>query len=128
MTSNFKAKLLGSIALLSLSGVGALAQEAQEVKFTLLVASDLYEMAVDEERGGFARAAAVARDVKSNAENVIYAFPGDTISPSLTSRLTSSTALTPPKLMVRFLIEKNAIIDLLSLNPRGGTFSTSSLF
>ena len=85
MTSNFKAKLLGSIALLSLSGAGALAQEAQEVKFTLLVASDLYEMAVDEERGGFARAAAVARDVKANAENVIYAFPGDTISPSLFS-------------------------------------------
>ncbi len=85
MTSNFKATLLGSIALLSLSGANALAQEVQEIKFTLLVASDLYEMAVDEERGGFGRAAAVARDIKANNENVIYAFPGDTISPSLFS-------------------------------------------
>ncbi len=85
MKSDFKAALLGSVALFSLSGASALAQEAQEVKFTLLVASDLYEMAVDEERGGFSRAAAVARDVKANNENVIYVFPGDTISPSLFS-------------------------------------------
>ncbi len=85
MKSNLKAALLGSVAFFSLAGASSFAQDAQEIKFTLLVTSDIYEMAVDDERGGFSRAAAVARDEKANNENVIYFHAGDTLSPSLLS-------------------------------------------
>ncbi|MCB1518329.1 MAG: 5'-nucleotidase C-terminal domain-containing protein [Hyphomicrobiaceae bacterium] len=82
MTNKLKALLLGSVAFAS---VATTAARAEEVKLTLLLVSDLYEMAVDNARGGFSRAAAVARDERANDENVLYIHAGDAISPSLFS-------------------------------------------
>ncbi|MCB9994418.1 MAG: bifunctional metallophosphatase/5'-nucleotidase [Hyphomicrobiaceae bacterium] len=82
MTNKLKALLLGSVAFAS---VATTAVRAEEVKLTLLLVSDLYEMAVDKDRGGFSRAAAVARDERANDENVLYIHAGDAISPSLFS-------------------------------------------
>lgn len=78
----FKTALAGSTALLALTSAYAL---AEDVNITLLLTADIYEMGDGWERGGFSRAAAVARAEKANSDNVLYIHAGDTISPSLFS-------------------------------------------
>lgn len=77
-----KTALVGSTALLTLMSANAL---AEDVNITLLLVADIYEMGADWDRGGFSRAAAVARDEKAKGGNVLYIHAGDTISPSLFS-------------------------------------------
>lgn len=77
-----KAALAGSTALLTLASVNAI---AEEIDITLLLVADIYEMGADWERGGFSRAAAVARAEKEAGGHVLYIHAGDTISPSLFS-------------------------------------------
>lgn len=77
-----KTALVGSTALMALSSAQAL---AEDVDITLLLVADIYEMGADWDRGGFSRAAAVARAEKEAHENVLYFHAGDTISPSLFS-------------------------------------------
>lgn len=57
------------------------------VNATLLVFSDIYEMAGKNGRGGFARVAGVLAAERVRAKNVIVAHAGDTLSPSLMSGL-----------------------------------------
>lgn len=78
----FKAALAGSTALFALTSVAAI---AEEIDITLLLVADIYEMGADWERGGFSRAAAVARAEKAEGGHVLYIHAGDTISPSLFS-------------------------------------------
>lgn len=78
----FKAALAGSTALFALTSVNAI---AEEIDITLLLVADVYEMGADWERGGFSRAAAVARAEKADGGHVLYIHAGDTISPSLFS-------------------------------------------
>lgn len=54
---------------------------------TLVVFSDIYEMAEKDGRGGFARIAGALKAERARAKNVIVAHAGDTISPSLMSGL-----------------------------------------
>lgn len=58
---------------------------AETVNLTLLLVNDIYKMAGDKTRGGFARLATVARAEKAKGGNLIYVHAGDTISPSLMS-------------------------------------------
>jgi 2',3'-cyclic-nucleotide 2'-phosphodiesterase (5'-nucleotidase family) len=55
------------------------------VDLTLVVFSDIYEMAERDGRGGFARIAGALKAERAKAKNVIVAHAGDTLSPSLTS-------------------------------------------
>lgn len=77
-----KSTLLGATALLSLTSAQVL---AEDIDITLLLVADVYEMGVDWDRGGFSRAAAVARAEKAEGGHVLYMHAGDTISPSLFS-------------------------------------------
>lgn len=64
------------------------AQAAERtVNATLLVFSDIYEMAETNGRGGFARVAGVLSAERAKIKNVLVALAGDTISPSLMSSL-----------------------------------------
>lgn len=82
MKHMFKMALAGSTAVLALTSASAF---AEDVNITLLLVADIYEMGVDWDRGGFSRAAAVARAEKAAHDNVLYVHAGDTISPSLFS-------------------------------------------
>lgn len=82
MNIMLKSALLGATATFGLFNISAY---AEDVDITLLLVADIYEMGVDWERGGFSRAAAVARDEKADGGNVVYIHAGDTISPSLFS-------------------------------------------
>ncbi|WP_457796976.1 bifunctional metallophosphatase/5'-nucleotidase [Methylocystis sp. S23] len=55
------------------------------VNATLLVFSDIYEMAEKNGRGGFARVAGAVNAERKASKNVLVALAGDTISPSLMS-------------------------------------------
>ncbi|MEF3365490.1 bifunctional UDP-sugar hydrolase/5'-nucleotidase [Methylocystis sp. 9N] len=57
------------------------------VNLTLVVFSDIYEMAEKDGRGGFARIAGALKAERARAKNVLVAHAGDTISPSLMSGL-----------------------------------------
>jgi 2',3'-cyclic-nucleotide 2'-phosphodiesterase (5'-nucleotidase family) len=64
------------------------AQAAERiVNATLVVFSDIYEMAEKNGRGGFARVAGALNAERARARNVLVALAGDTISPSLMSSL-----------------------------------------
>lgn len=62
---------------------------AEEIDITLLLVSDIYTLESNEVRGGFSRAAAVARSEKFFNDNVLYIHAGHTISPSLMSGIDS---------------------------------------
>jgi len=85
MNKLFKSALLGPVMALGLAASPVMSQEAQEVKVTFLVAADIYEMAIDNIRGGFSRAAAVVRQERAKGGNLVYVWAGDAISPSLLS-------------------------------------------
>ncbi|VAW23198.1 5'-nucleotidase, partial [hydrothermal vent metagenome] len=82
MNKFFKSALLGPVMAL---GLAASPVMAQQVNVTFLVAADIYEMAVDNARGGFSRAAAVVRNERAKGGNLVYVWAGDAISPSLLS-------------------------------------------
>ncbi len=74
------------LALLLLLASSAHAAE-RTVDVTLLVFSDIYEMAEKDGRGGFARVAGAIAAERARSKNVIAALAGDTLSPSLMSSL-----------------------------------------
>lgn len=76
---------LAFLALLLLAAPAFAAE--RKVAATLLVFSDIYEMAEQNGRGGFARVAAVVAAERAKSRNTLVAFAGDTLSPSLLSSL-----------------------------------------
>lgn len=87
--------------VLALTGAVAAETDKERVEVTLLLVSDIYKMEGSGPRGGFARAAAVARAERADKKNILYIHAGDTISPSLMSSF-----------------DKGAhVIDLLMLEP-----------
>ena len=79
-------RLATSLAVLAAFTLGgAVAARAEQVSLTLLLVSDLYEMKADAPRGGFSRAAAVARAERAAHPNMLFIHAGDAISPSLFS-------------------------------------------
>ncbi|MCC3244302.1 bifunctional metallophosphatase/5'-nucleotidase [Methylocystis sp. WRRC1] len=77
--------LLGLLLLLIAALPAAAAPRV--VNVTLLVFSDIYEIAEKNGRGGFARVAGALAAERARAKNVIVAHAGDTLSPSLMSSL-----------------------------------------
>ncbi len=69
------------------SALPAAAQDGDLVDITLLLVSDIYDMDSSGERGGFSRAAAVARSEKFFNDNVLYVHAGDTLTPSIMSSI-----------------------------------------
>jgi 5'-nucleotidase / UDP-sugar diphosphatase len=64
------------------------AQAAERtVNATLVVFSDIYEMAEKNGRGGFARVAGILEAERAKTKNILVALAGDTISPSLMSSM-----------------------------------------
>lgn len=76
------------IALLALLLLAAPASAAERnVKATLLVFSDIYEMNEQNGRGGFARVAGAVAAERAKKGNTLVAFAGDALSPSMLSSL-----------------------------------------
>ncbi len=80
---------------------------AADVDVTFLLVSDIYKMASKKsKRGGFARAAAVAKAERAKGGNLVYAHAGDFISPSLLSgfdkgeHVVELTNMAPPDFVV----------------------------
>lgn len=63
------------------------AAQADDIEITMLLASDINRLEPDDGRGGFAKAAAVARAERAIHDNFLYLFAGDTLSPSLMSSI-----------------------------------------
>ncbi|WP_029042544.1 bifunctional metallophosphatase/5'-nucleotidase [Cucumibacter marinus] len=83
MSLGIKALAAGATILASVGFAPAV--WAEEVDIDLLLVADVYVMKVDDARGGFSRAAAVAREMRAEGGNMLYIHAGDTISPSLFS-------------------------------------------
>ncbi|MBF2761035.1 MAG: 5'-nucleotidase C-terminal domain-containing protein [Ectothiorhodospiraceae bacterium AqS1] len=79
---NLKTGFIVSLVALALSIPSA---HAKEVDITLLLISDIYRMESEDDRGGFSKAAAVARSERKTKDHLLYIHAGDTISPSLMS-------------------------------------------
>lgn len=80
--------LVLAILAAGLGGQCAVAQDGPRTgNVTLMVFSDIYEMAGVEGRGGFARVAKAIKDERARNACVIVAHAGDTLSPSLMSGL-----------------------------------------
>lgn len=77
-----KSALVSTTAFTALMSAHAL---AEDVDITFLLVADIYEMGDGWDRGGFSRAAAVARAERAKGGNLLYIHAGDTISPSLFS-------------------------------------------
>lgn len=75
------------LAILALALAFPARAAERAVNVTLVVFSDIYEMAERDGRGGFARIAGALRAERARAKNVIVAHAGDTLSPSLMSSL-----------------------------------------
>lgn len=73
----------GAVTLAAFLAVPLMPASAATVDITLLLVNDIYKMSGDDDRGGFARLAAVARAEREKGGNVLYVHAGDTISPSL---------------------------------------------
>lgn len=80
--------------------------QAETVKLTLLLASDIYKVDNTSVRGGFARLNAVVKAERAKGGHVVYAHAGDLISPSLLSGLDRGehtialTNLAPPDIFI----------------------------
>jgi 2',3'-cyclic-nucleotide 2'-phosphodiesterase (5'-nucleotidase family) len=77
-------RALLSAALLSAALLGA-ATPGRAAEITFLVASDIDRAEADEGRGGFARLAGAIAAERAKDGNLVVAFAGDSISPSLLS-------------------------------------------
>lgn len=87
MTDLTRRKALGVIAApaaIAASTPAALAQTPAPA-FTLLLVNDIYKMAEDGGKGGFARAAGIARAERAKDVPVLFCHAGDCYSPSLMS-------------------------------------------
>lgn len=82
MNHMIKTALACATATMTLLSTQAL---AERVDITLLLVADIYEMGADWVRGGFSRAAAIARAERAKEGNLLYVHAGDTLSPSLFS-------------------------------------------
>ncbi len=85
MNMLFKSTLLAPVVALGLAAAPAMAQETTNVDVTFLVAADIYEMSLEDNRGGFGRAASIVRAERAKGGNLVYVWAGDAISPSLYS-------------------------------------------
>jgi len=72
-------------ALLAATSLIAAPALAETVKLTILGIGDIYNYSGDATRGGFARLNAVVKAERAANPNMIYAFDGDMLSPSLLS-------------------------------------------
>ena len=81
LTLKIAAVLLGS----GLLAAPAIAQDAENIKLTILGVGDVYNFSDSKGRGGFARLNAVARAERANNPNMLYVFDGDMLSPSVLS-------------------------------------------
>lgn len=78
-------KALGVIAApAALAATGTMAQMPAPA-FTLLLVNDIYKMSDDKGKGGFARAAGIARAERAKGVPVLFCHAGDCYSPSLMS-------------------------------------------
>lgn len=87
MTKLTRRKALGVLAApatLAATAPVALAQQPAP-SFTLLLVNDIYKMGGDKGRGGFARAAGIAKAERSRGVPVLFCHAGDCYSPSLMS-------------------------------------------
>ncbi len=80
-------KALGVIAApAALAATAPVAQAQQPAPaFTLLLVNDIYKMSDDKGRGGFARAAGIAKAERARGVPVLFCHAGDCYSPSLMS-------------------------------------------
>jgi 5'-nucleotidase / UDP-sugar diphosphatase len=77
---------LGALSVPALVAMGgAAAAEAPKTTFTLLLVNDIYKMAPDKGRGGFAKLAAIVKAERARGVPLLFAHAGDTFSPSLMS-------------------------------------------
>jgi 5'-nucleotidase/UDP-sugar diphosphatase len=76
--------VLAAPAAMAATAPGALAQQPAPA-FTLLLVNDIYKMSDDRGKGGFARAAGIARAERAKGVPVLFCHAGDCYSPSLMS-------------------------------------------
>ena len=85
MSALTRRKALGVIAApAALAATGTMAQLPAPA-FTLLLVNDIYKMSDDKGKGGFARAAGIARAERAKGVPVLFCHAGDCYSPSLMS-------------------------------------------
>ncbi|CAH1664859.1 5'-nucleotidase [Hyphomicrobiales bacterium] len=87
MTKLTRRKALGVLAApatLAATAPVAMAQQPAP-SFTLLLLNDIYKMSDDKGRGGFARAAGIARAERAKGVPLLFCHAGDCFSPSLMS-------------------------------------------
>ena len=85
MSALTRRKALGVIAApAALAATGTMAQVPAPA-FTLLLVNDIYKMSDDKGKGGFARAAGIARAERAKGVPVLFCHAGDCYSPSLMS-------------------------------------------
>ncbi|MGE7470346.1 bifunctional metallophosphatase/5'-nucleotidase [Bosea sp. NPDC003192] len=84
MTRRHALRVLGAPAALAATAPVAKAQ-TPPASFTLLLVNDIYKMSDDKGKGGFARAAGVAKAERARGVPVLFCHAGDCYSPSLMS-------------------------------------------
>lgn len=87
MTEFTRRKAFGMLtAPATLAATAPVAQAQQPApSFTLLLVNDIYKMSDDKGRGGFARAAGIAKAERARGVPVLFCHAGDCYSPSLMS-------------------------------------------
>ncbi|MGX1789390.1 bifunctional metallophosphatase/5'-nucleotidase [Bosea sp. NPDC055332] len=84
MTRRHALRVLGAPAALAATAPIAQAQ-TPPASFTLLLVNDIYKMSDDKGKGGFARAAGIAKAERARGVPVLFCHAGDCYSPSLMS-------------------------------------------
>ena len=84
MTRCHAFRVLGAPAALAATAPVAKAQ-TPPASFTLLLVNDIYKMSDDKGKGGFARAAGIAKAERARGVPVLFCHAGDCYSPSLMS-------------------------------------------
>jgi 5'-nucleotidase/UDP-sugar diphosphatase len=84
MTRRHALRVLGAPAALAATSPVAKAQ-TPPASFTLLLVNDIYKMSDDKGKGGFARAAGIAKAERARGVPVLFCHAGDCYSPSLMS-------------------------------------------
>lgn len=84
MTRRHAFRVLGAPAALAATAPVAKAQ-TPPASFTLLLVNDIYKMSDDKGKGGFARAAGIARAERARGVPLLFCHAGDCYSPSLMS-------------------------------------------
>lgn len=84
MTRRHAFRVLGAPAALAATAPVAKAQ-TPPASFTLLLVNDIYKMSDDKGKGGFARAAGIAKAERARGVPVLFCHAGDCYSPSLMS-------------------------------------------